>query len=71
MSVLVLIIDYVSYEAHRFNVFSINQDIMWQLEVEQLEGYTIAIITARAPRQHMWASPGSWPDPKCSKAEEV
>ena len=69
MSVLVLIIDCVSYEAHLLPIFSINQDIVWQ--VEKLEDYTITIITARAPGLDMWASPGSWPDPKCSKAEEV
>ena len=34
-------------------------------------GNTIAIITAHVSGQHMWPSPGSWPDWKFSKRVEV
>ena len=40
---------------------------------EQLGGYTIAIITAHAPAQHIWASPCPWPvskPGKCSQPQE-
>ena len=33
-----------------------------------LRGYTIASITAHVPGQHMWPSPGPWPESKCSAA---
>ena len=35
-----------------------------------LRSYAITKITAHAPGQHMWPSPGPWPDPKCTKTVE-
>ena len=50
-----------------FRYLTIQGTMAKPFEATLLEGYTIAIISALAPGQHMWLSLGPGPKSQCSK----